>query len=286
MTKCSPKCLLPCLVIAILLAGSTTAPAYAQYRPMPAPGAASAGQKGENYHVEISGHAWNPVPSFVVSSDGLGISGTQIDAQADLGIEQKRVYDIRVVLKPAAKHKFRFSYQLMEYTSTATLNATVYFKGREYPVSALVGSDLQWKTYRMGYEYDFVSNNAGFFGVILEAKATTAQIQIDSAVGNEFAKAQAPIPAIGAIARVYLAPGFSVTGEYSIFKLPSSILKDVDAHYTEFDVYATYNLTNNIGAQVGYRNIDVGVTVDNVKDSTVHGAAKLNGLYFGGVLRF
>lgn len=281
MTMCSLKRLLPCLVTVILVAGAAASPAYAQYRPLPAPGSASARQQGENYHVEISVNLWNPVPSFGVSSDGLGITGTTIDALADLGIQRKRVYDIRIVLKPAARHKFRFSYLPMAYTSTATLKDPVYFNGRQYPVSAQVGSDLEWKTYRIGYEYDLVSNKAGFLGVILEAKATTAQVQLTSVVGNEFAKAQAPVPAIGAIGRVYLAPRFSVTGEYTVFKLPASLLKDVNAHYTEFDIYGTYNVTNNFGAQAGYRKIDASVSVTNVS-----GSAKLTGPYFGGVVRF
>jgi len=281
MTKCSLKSVSALFVAAAVVAATAAAPAYAQYRPLPAPGSASASQRGENYHVEISANLWNPDPSFVASSTGLGIQGTTIDAKGDLGIQKKRVYDIRVVLRPALRHKFRFAYLPMTYTSTATLNATVYFNGRQYPVSAPVNSEFQWKTYRVGYEYDFVSNRSGFFGIVLEAKVTQTQIQLSSAVGNELAKAQAPIPAIGAIARVYPTPGFSITAEYTYFKLPSSLFKDTTAHYTEYDVFATLNVTNNLGAQAGYRKIDVGVTVTNVS-----GAAKLSGPYFGGVLRF
>jgi len=280
MTKCSPNYLLPCLVV-VLVAGARVSPAFAQYRPMPAPGSASASQKGESYHVEISVNFWNPDPSFFVSSDGLGVLGTTIDAQGDLGIQTKRVYDLRVVLRPSTRHKFRFAYLPLTYTSTATLNAKVYFNGREYPTSARIESDLQWKTYRLGYEYDFVSTAAGFFGVVLEAKITQAQIQLKSVVGNELAKAQVPIPAIGAIARVYLTPGFSVTAEYTYFKLPASLIKDTDAHYTEYDIYTTFNVTNNLGAQAGDRKSDVGVSV-----TAVHGSATLSGLYFGGVVRF
>lgn len=281
MTKCSLTRALPCLVGVLLIAALSAVPAVAQYRPVPAPGAASAGQKGENYHVEFAVNLWNPNPDIVASSDGLGIQGTPIDAQGTLGIQKKRIYDFRLVLRPAKRHKFRFAYLPLNYKSTATLNTIVYFNGREYPVTAPVDSDLQWKTFRVGYEYDFVSNSTGFFGVVLEAKVTQTQIQLTSAIGNEFAKAQAPIPAIGGIGRVYVAPGFSITAEYMYFKLPSKLIEDTRGHYNEYDVYATYNVTNNVGAQIGYRKIDVGVTHINVD-----GSAKLSGLYFGGVVRF
>lgn len=281
MTKCSLTRVRPILAILALVAGVGAAPAYAQYRPLPAPGSASAGPKGENFHLEISANLWNPDPSFVASSDGSGIQGTLIDAQGTLGIQKKRIYDFRLVLKPGRRHKFRFAYLPMTYTSTATLNATVYFKGQRYPVTTPVDSDLQWKTLRAGYEYDFISNNSGFFGIVLEAKLTQTQLQLNSTIGNELAKAQAPIPAIGGIARVYVASGVSITAEYSYFKLPSSLIKDTTAHYTEYDIYATYNLTNNLGVQGGYRKIDIGVAVTNVT-----GAAKLSGMHFGGVVRF
>jgi len=295
MTKCSLKCPLSGLVI-VLIAGATASPAYAQYRPMPAPNSASNAQKGENYHVEFSANLWNPTPSFVVASDGIDIQGTripgtQINAQADLGIQKTGIYDLRLVLKVAKHHKFRFAYLPLTYASTAKLNAKITFNGRDYLASTDVASDLRWKTYRVGYEYDMVSTRAGFFGVVLEAKITQAQVQLNSAIGNEFAKAQAPIPSIGAIARGYLATGLSVTAEYTYFKLPSKLVKNTDAHYTEYDIYATYNITKNIGAQAGYRKIDIGVTVDNlqaagVNAAAVQGAAKLKGPYFGAVVRF
>jgi len=281
MTTCLLKRPLTCLAITILVAGATVSPAYAQYRPVPAPGSGAASQTGEKYHFEISVDFWNPVPSFGVSSDGLGLGGSTIDAQADLGLEQRWMNDFRIVIKPGARHKFRFSYLPMDYISTATLTGTIYFNGREYPVSAEIESNLRWNTFRFGYEYDFVSSKAGFLGMVLEGKTTTAEIQLTSAAGNEFAKAQATVPAIGVVGRFYFAPGFSVTGEYTVFKMPGNLFKDLDAHYTEFDVYGTYNFTNNFGAQAGYRRIDVWFSETNV-----HGSALLDGLYFGGVARF
>ena len=52
-------------------------------------------------------------------------------------------------------------------------------------------------------------------------------------------------------------------------------------HYVDFDLYGTVNFTNNIGAQIGYRSLDVGYVVD-----TDTGAFKLKGIYFGVVARY
>jgi hypothetical protein len=281
MTNDSLKCLLTGFATLIVLGGAADSPAYAQYRPVSARRSATTGQPSENYHVELSANVWGPGPGFVFSSDGVDTPGTPIDAKTNLGIEKKAVYDFRLVIKVAAKHKFRFGYHSMAYTSTR-FDGPSTFNGREYPAGAQIDSRLEWTTYRLGYEYDLVSTASGFFGVVLQAKVTRGQLQLSGAdVGTELATAKAPIPAIGAIARVYLSPKLSVTAEYEYFQLPSDLVEGTDARYSEIDVYSTYNVSKNIAAQLGYRKATIGVTVTDV-----HANAKLGGLYAGAVVRF
>ena len=279
MTKCLLKLALTCLLSAAVL-GVAASPVFAQYRPLTPKGTSTA-TKGENYHAEFAVNFWGSDPGFFVTANGLGISGTQIDGQGTLGLMRKELIDFRAVLRPAKKHKIRFEYLPSEYLSTATLNATIVFRGQTYPVSAQVDSTLSWKTYRFGYEYDFVYTPVGYVGVLVEAKVVQARLQIDSAFGSQAAEAQAPIPSIGVTGRGYIAPGLSITGEYSYFQMPSFIAKNIKGSYTEFDVYATYNITNNVGAQAGFRKIDVHVDVD-----PVFGQSLQSGTYFGGVVRF
>jgi hypothetical protein len=116
---------------------------------------------------------------------------------------------------------------------------------------------------------------------VLEAKYTDVFVQLKSPLANEFAEAKAPIPAIGAIARYYVMPNISITGELTGFKLPDNVVKGYSAHYVDFDIYGTVNFTNNVGAQVGYKSLDVGyIAKQDI------GALTLKGLYFGGVLRY
>jgi hypothetical protein len=107
------------------------------------------------------------------------------------------------------------------------------------------------------------------------------KVELDSQFAQEFAHAQAPIPAIGAIGRVYVVPNISITGEFTTFRVPQSLSQNYYAHYTDLDIYGTVNFTNYVGAQVGYRSVDVFYKVK--RDS---GTLNLAGLYFGGVVRF
>ena len=133
------------------------------------------------------------------------------------------------------------------------------FNGIRFPVTFPVATNLQWKAYRFGYEYDFVSRDRGYVGLILEARYTDVQATLSNIVATEFARARAPIPAAGVVGRIYVVPNISITGEFSGIKWPESINDNYRAKYFDFNFYGTVNFTNNFGVQAGYRSFDVRV---------------------------
>ena len=239
--------------------------------------------------MEFGAGLWDPEPNLVVSSEALGVAGTEIDLVKDLGVERKRVGEFRVALRPARKHKFRIQYRPVLYEQSAVLERDIVFNGQVYHVGLPVNSTFDWKTWRFGYEYDFVYTNRGFVGVIAEVKYTDVRVALDSPLASEFAKARGPVPSIGGIARAYPASNVSVTLELtgSTTKLleSSKIIKGLDethsGKYVDYDVYGTVNFTDHVGAQVGYRSVYVDYHIDN--DT---GDLTLKGLYFMGVVRF
>jgi hypothetical protein len=80
---------------------------------------------------------------------------------------------------------------------------------------------------------------------------------------------------------VYPAPNISITGEFTGMRWPKSIDEDYNAVYFDWDLYGTVNFTNNVGAQIGYRTIDVSYVA--ILD---RGDLQLKGFYFGLVGRF
>lgn len=267
-----------CLFAGMLAA----APAEAQYRPRRA---SSNRATGETYHVEIGGAFWNPTPDIVISSEGLGQIGDKVDFVNTLGIEQTKFRQLKIVLRPGTKHKFRFEYTPIHYEAAKTVNVSFVFNGQRYNVGVPVATDLKWNAYRFGYEWDFLYKDRGFAGLVTEVKYTdlTATL-VSQAVGAEqFTHAQAPIPAIGGIGRGYIVPNISITGEFTFFKLPDQAI-DSDKYsgkYYDFDLYGTVNFNDHIGAQLGYRTFNVFYKVE--RDN---GSLDLKGWYFGGVARF
>jgi hypothetical protein len=242
---------------------------------------------GETYHVEASGTLWNPTPDLVISSESLGILGDQVDFVNQLGIEKSTFKQLKLVLRPAKKHKFRFEYTPIDYTAQTTLHSTFVFNGQRYSIGLPVTTELKWNAYNFAYEWDFVYRNRGFAGVVAEAKYTDVTATLSASLagsnGVEFTHARAPIPAIGGIGRVYVVPNISITGQFTMFRLPEKALNTTDysGKYYDFDLYGTVNFNDYVGAQVGYRSMDVFYKVQHD-----NGTMTLKGLYFGVVGRF
>ena len=250
---------------------------------------------GDNYKVELFGGLWEPSYDLTVASNAFGIVGTIIDAKRDLGIASRRFPEFRLRLRPGRKHRIRIDYLPIEYRATTAIKRRIVFRGIAHEPGISISSTLNWKTWRFGYEYDLIHRSRGYFGLIVEAKYTDLEASLDTSLGHEFVRARGPIPAIGAVLKVYPLPIFSIAGEITAFGLPDdpgstgdSILGAFDANrfpytgtYIDFDISGTLNFTRNFGAQIGYRSLDL-----NVSSNEDLAALKLTGAYIGAVVRY
>lgn len=250
-------------------------PAAAQYRPPSDP------PSGEDYHVELALALWRPTPVFIISSESLGILGTDVDLVNDLGIENKSLRELRVVLRPARKHKFRLNYLPMQYAADTVIQREFVFNALRYRVGLPVTTTADLTTWRIGYEYDFIHRDWGYLGVLADLKYTNVNVELDSPLGLEFAKQVAPIPTFGGTARAYFTPNVSVTGEMTFFKVPENLEESYGGRYLDYDFYGTVNFTRHVGAQIGYRSVDVFYEVDFDR-----GDLQFKGWYMSGVVRF
>ena len=250
------------------------ATAHAQYRPRPATPTLPA----ERYHVELGAGFWNPSADLRIAS---GAGGSTIDAKNDLGLQDQKTSEFQLVLKPALKHKFRVQFVPFSYTQTATLRSTSTFGGQTFPAGTQVSSTIEWKAWRFGYEYDFVSTYRGFMGLIVDMKYTDVSATLSGSGQTGAAAAKAPIPALGGVARIYLASNLSLTGELTGFAFPGGWIKSTSGHYADLDFYAMLNIVDSLGIRAGYRKFDVEYTLTN--DT---GTFKMNGPYLGVSIRF
>ena len=239
---------------------------------------------GEKYHIELSGTLWNPKLTGVVASEQFGQVGTNLDFETDLGFLQTRFKDLRVVLRPSKKQKFRLQYTPIDYLGTSTLTRDVVFNGIRYPINLPVTSEFGWKVLRFGYEYDAFYRDRGFVGLVLEGRYTEMVAKLESRspllVASDFTTVKAPLPALGIHGRGYVAPNVAIDFEMTGFKLPDFDPK-YQANYYDWDIHGTFNITNYAGIQVGWRRM---TTFLQIKHDSAD--FKFQGLYFGGALRY
>jgi hypothetical protein len=236
---------------------------------------------GENYHVEVAGTLWNPDVAGQISSEQFGIIGSQIDFVDDLAFQKTRFKDLRIVLRPTRKAKFRIEYTPIEYTAETTLKRDIIFNGQKFPVSLPISSTFDWKVWRFGYEYDVVYRSRGYVGVLLEGRYTQMNAELNSPVVDEFTTAKAPLPSIGIVARGYVLPEVALNFELSGFKVPGTWVEGYEANYYDWDIHGTVNVTNNFGLQAGWRRMTTFLSIK--KDL---GDVKFQGLWFGAALRY
>lgn len=253
------------------------APAQAQFKPRPM----GEPTLGEDYHVEGGVDLWFPTADIFLTSESLGIPGTNIDFKNDLGLTDQKFPALHLQLRPSKRNKLRFQLIPINFSQSATLTRDVVFNGQRYKIGLPVTSTLDWKAYRFGYEFDFVSKERGFAGFIVEAKYTDVTATLTAPGVNEFDRARAPIPAIGGIGRFYVVPNISITADITGFRLPDNLVKSASGHYVDVDIYGTMNFTSNFGVQAGFRSIDLGYAF-----KTDSGTFTLKGPYFGLVARY
>lgn len=263
------------LTTIVTLLPAATPDAAAQFRPpTPPPG-------GEDYHIELTGLGWRATPVLVINSESLGILGTDVDLVEDLGIESKMLWEAKLVLRPARKHKFRVHYLPMQYLADTVVQREFVFNGLRYQVGLPVTTTANLTTWRVGYEFDFIHRERGYLGFLADLKYTDVDVTLDSPLGSEFTRQGAPVPSFGGTGRVYATPQFSVTGEVTFFKVPENLAENYDGRYLDFDFYGTFNVNRNFGAQVGYRSIEAFYEVDFDR-----GDLQFKGWYFAAVLRY
>ena len=239
---------------------------------------------GEKYRFEVSGTLWNPTLYGLISSEQFKLVGSDIDVVKDLGYETTRFRDLRVVLRPSKKSKFRFQYTPIRYEANTILRRDIVFNGIKFPVQVPVESEFSWKVMRFGYEYDFIYRDRGFVGMLLDVRYTqfNAEISTSSSLLNErqFTSAKAPLPALGLVGRGYVLPNLAINFEVSGLVLPH-INEDYEANYFDWDINGTFNVTNNVGIQVGWRKLSNFLRIENDL-----GDLKFQGMWFGAAVRY
>ena len=121
---------------------------------------------GERYHIEAVVRLVEPVSGLRdrerVARHARHAGSTPSPTSAS---RRRRSPSCASCCGPARKHKFRINYLPMTYTAAATVHREFVFNGIRYGVNLPVTTELSWKTWLLGYEYDFLYRDRWFVGI-------------------------------------------------------------------------------------------------------------------------
>jgi hypothetical protein len=290
----------PILLYSVFALGVTLGPvqALAQAPPTPPPAepvAAAVNYFGEEYRVELQIGAWATMPSGIRYSDNETVTstvngtststvvvGTIIDFKNDLALKNQVFPEGHITVRLAPKHKVRGEYIPLAYKQSKVLAADIKFNGQTYLAGQTVDSTLNWNEWYVGYEFDPLVTDRGYFGGIVAVSSLNMSGSTANTVQSGTASVNILMPGVGGTARRYVSGNLSVTGDFLWFFLPGGTTS-THGHMFNAAGYATYNFNKHVGAQIGYRFTDT----NHVWDSPLNtGSMQIGGPFVGGTAHF
>lgn len=221
--------------------------------------------------------ALNPTGDVAVSVDGL--TGTLLDVEGDLGMDDSEDYFVEAALQLGAFRLFA-AYLPLSFSGTSVLTSDVSFNGETFVLGSRVESDVNVDIYEAGLAW-FLVNIDDMpvriqFGPEMAVKYVDASVELqDNSFGlNESESVGVPVPTLGARMRVSVADYLSVIGRVGYLKYDGNSFMDVDAQIECSPLPL-------VGLFAGYRYLDI-----EVDDNDVFIDTSFAGPYAGALIRF
>ncbi len=152
------------------------------------------------FEVGVRGYYWFPGLSGDLRVDGNGVTGTTLDLENDLGMENKS-YPVIEIFGGLGNHHLSFSYYSADYEGSKTLNKTINFNGVTYTANTLVNTSLEYDVYDFMYQYDLLDMEnilAGFsLGLVGKVKLFDGNVSVKSTTLSTNQDFTVPIPMLG-----------------------------------------------------------------------------------------
>jgi hypothetical protein len=149
-----------------------------------------------------------------------------------------------------------------------------------------IQSEFVWKVMRFGYEYDFIYRDRWLRLACCSTSATRSSMpryrrRPRCSSERQFTSAKAPLPAPRHDRARLRAANLAINFEVSGLTLPAVFNGDYEASYFDWDLNGTFNVTNNVGIQVGWRKLSNFLRIENDL-----GDLKFQGMWFGAAIRY
>jgi hypothetical protein len=225
----------------------------------------------EKYGLRLQYREFRPSLTGDVQKGSSDKDGTVVDVMDDLGIADKRTFDVRAAVQFKKGWKLRGSYTPLDYKGDTEVNSSFTYGETRYARFDRVVTTVKGAYYSADLEWDFLKGPHGFLGAVVGAKlfdvdAALVDVSVNS---RELDTLTAPIPVIGMATRLY-AGRFSVEGELTGLSVGSR------GGALEAEGSVRVHVSDRLAAMGGYRYLSL-----DGKDGRDQVKLKLSGWQFG-----
>ncbi len=217
-------------------------------------------------------------PEGTIGGTVNNIGGT-VDIQNDLDLDDSEDFSGEVAIS-WGNSRLSLNYLPLDFSGTGTLSDTIVLNGTEFSASTEVKSNLSIDLYDIGYTYyllNFDDLPTRFqFGLEVAVKVADADFSItESTTGQtESESVLAPIPTVGARARIALADYLGIVGRIGYMEYSGN-------HFLDAEAQIEFSPLPMLGIYAGYRYFDL--TID---EDELYVDAKITGPFAGVMVRF
>ncbi|HEU0090864.1 MAG TPA: hypothetical protein VFS78_02050 [Vicinamibacteria bacterium] len=225
----------------------------------------------EKYGLRLQYREFRPSLTGQAQKGSGDRSGSLVDVTDDLGIADKRTFDVRGTLQFKKGWKIRGSYTPLKYSGDTEVSRTFTYGDTRYERFERVVTSLKGAYYSADLEWDFLKGPHGFLGAVVGAKMFDVDASLVNASINarEVDTITAPVPVIGLASRIY-AGRVSVEGEVTGLSAGSR------GSMLEAEGSVRLHISDRLAAMGGYRHLSL-----DGKDGKDQVKLKLGGWQFG-----
>jgi hypothetical protein len=223
-------------------------------------------------------------PDGTFSVSGSTLSGSRINLDQDLGFDDSEDFFVEGALQ-FGPFRLTASYTPLEFSGQGSLNRDVNFAGKTYSGTAQTASKVEMDLVDVGLTWFVINVDDLPVRVQIGPEVSLRYVMADLTLSGETTaapgitvtekkSAEAPIPTLGARARIGFSDYLAVTGRVGYLEFDKN-------RFLEADGQVEFSPLPLLGIFGGYRYLDI-----KVDESDVLIDATFSGPYAGAFLRF
>lgn len=226
--------------------------------------------------VKLGYQLLSPSGSIAGSLNGIG---QKADLEKDLNLDDSEDITAEIAFNSGDFH-LSFGYLPIEFSGTGTLSVPVVIGEQTFNIGTDVNSDLTIDLYDIGFTYYLINLDdlpTRFqLGLELAVKIADVEATLTESLGVLTAteSVTAPIPTIGARARVALADFLGLVGRVGYLEYDSN-------HFVDAEAQLEFSPLPTVGIYAGYRYFDL-----KIDDSDLFIETDFSGPFGGAFVRF